>query len=131
MAVPALTMEELLALPASVGIETAGKALGIGHSTALKLAKTGEFPCRVVLIGCSYKVPQASLFEAMGITDTVAADEIARLWARVQELQELLGISDRAARRQWSCSASRSLGGRCCRGDRSAWPGPADPPTAV
>jgi excisionase family DNA binding protein len=62
-----LTRAELLALPAVVDVTTAARALGLGRSTAYDLARRGEFPCRVLHIGSSYRVPTADLLRVLGI----------------------------------------------------------------
>lgn len=62
-----LTRAELLALPVVIDITTAARALGLGRSTAYELARRGEFPCRVLRIGSSYRVPTADLLRILGI----------------------------------------------------------------
>ncbi len=62
-----MTVEELLALPVSVDLVTAGRAFGLGRTKAFELAKTGEFPCRVLRVGAKYRVPRTAIFEALGI----------------------------------------------------------------
>ncbi|MQA82935.1 MAG: helix-turn-helix domain-containing protein [Streptosporangiales bacterium] len=62
-----LSREELLALPVTVDIGTAAKALGLGRSTAYELARCGEFPCRILRIRSSYRVPTAELLKVLGI----------------------------------------------------------------
>lgn len=62
-----LTRAELLALPVTVDIPTAARALGLGRSTAYELARRGEFPCRILRIGSSYRVPTADLLRVLGI----------------------------------------------------------------
>jgi excisionase family DNA binding protein len=65
-----MTRVELLALPAVIDITTAARALGLGRSTAYDLARRGEFPCRVLHIGSSYRVPTAELLRVLGIEPT-------------------------------------------------------------
>jgi excisionase family DNA binding protein len=62
-----LTRAELLALPVVIDITTAARALGLGRSTGYELARRGEFPCRVLRIGSSYRVPTADLLRVLGI----------------------------------------------------------------
>lgn len=62
-----LTRAELLALPVVVDVTTAARALGLGRSTAYELARRGEFPCRVLHIGSSYRIPTADLLRVLGI----------------------------------------------------------------
>ncbi|MER8004950.1 helix-turn-helix domain-containing protein [Streptomyces sp. NPDC094149] len=58
---------ELLALPASIDVETAGRALGLGRTTAYTLTKNGEFPCTVIRAGRSYRVVTADLLRLLHI----------------------------------------------------------------
>lgn len=62
-----MSVEELLALPVSVDLVTAGRAFGLGRTKAFELAQGGEFPCRVLRVGRKYRVPRSAIFEALGI----------------------------------------------------------------
>jgi excisionase family DNA binding protein len=62
-----LTLAELLALPVTVDVTTAARALGLGRSTAYELARRDEFPCRVLRVGSSYRIPTADLLRVLGI----------------------------------------------------------------
>jgi excisionase family DNA binding protein len=62
-----MTRSELLALPVAVDLTTAARALGLGRSTAYELARRREFPCRVLQVGSSYRVPTADLLGVLGI----------------------------------------------------------------
>jgi hypothetical protein len=62
-----MTMDELLALPVSVDLVTAGRAFGLGRTRAFELAKADEFPCKVLRVGVKYRVARSALFEALGI----------------------------------------------------------------
>jgi excisionase family DNA binding protein len=62
-----MTRAELLALPVTVDVATAARALGLGRSTGYELARRGEFPCRVLRVGGSYRVPTADLLRVLGI----------------------------------------------------------------
>jgi len=64
----ALSRTELLALPAAVDLETAGRALGMKRSTTYALAKRGELPVRTLRIGRSYRVVTAELLDLLGVT---------------------------------------------------------------
>ncbi|WP_432034226.1 DNA-binding protein [Streptomyces antibioticus] len=66
----AMGMEELLALPATVNVVTAGRALGISPNTAYELIRNGEFPVRTLRLGSTLKVPTALLWEALGVKGT-------------------------------------------------------------
>jgi excisionase family DNA binding protein len=62
-----LTYAEALALPVTVDVTTAARALGLGRSTAYELARRNEFPCRVLRIGSTYRIPTADLLRTLGI----------------------------------------------------------------
>jgi hypothetical protein len=62
-----MTLAELLALPVMVNIDTASRALGLGRSTGYELARRDEFPCRVLRVGSSYRVPTADLLRLLGV----------------------------------------------------------------
>ena len=62
-----MTLAELLAMPVTVDIGTAARALGLGRSTGYELARRGEFPCRVLHVGSSYRVPTVELMRLLGV----------------------------------------------------------------
>jgi hypothetical protein len=68
----AMSENELLALPVAVDLVTAGRAFGIGRTRAFELARTGEFPCRVLRVGQKFRVPRTAIFEALGIESSMA-----------------------------------------------------------
>jgi excisionase family DNA binding protein len=72
-----LTRAELLALPVTVDVTTAARALGLGRSTAYELARRGEFPCRVLHIGSSYRIPTADLLRVLGIEPLISGQRLA------------------------------------------------------
>jgi len=63
-----VTRDELLALPVSVDVATAGRALGIGRTVAFQLIRAGRFPVPVLHLGAQYRVPTAPLLALLGIT---------------------------------------------------------------
>lgn len=67
MAARALTQDELLALPVTVDVVTAGRAFGISRDGTYDLIRRGEFPVRMVKVGRSYRVPRAELFRVLGV----------------------------------------------------------------
>jgi predicted DNA-binding transcriptional regulator AlpA len=92
---------ELLALPAVVDVTTAARALGLGRSTAYELARCGEFPCRILHIGSSYRVPTAELLRVLGINPADQDHDRAREAAPVAldkecPLTEAPGAAQRA-----------------------------------
>ncbi len=46
----------------------AARALGLGRTKAYELARTGQFPCRVIRIGDTYRIPTPGLLELLGVT---------------------------------------------------------------
>ena len=63
----AMGLEELLSLPATVNVTTAGRALGIGRDKAYELIRTGIFPVRTLTLGGTVRVPTAELLKALGV----------------------------------------------------------------
>lgn len=59
--VDALTVADVLALPPTVDLVTGGRAFGLGRTTAYRLARSGQFPCKVVKAGGGYRVVTADL----------------------------------------------------------------------
>ena len=62
-----MTEEELLALPVSVDLITAGRAFGIGRTKAFELARVGEFPVKVLKVGRKFRVPKTAILEALDV----------------------------------------------------------------
>jgi hypothetical protein len=52
---------------ATVDLMTAARALGLGRTKAYELARRDEFPCRVIRIGETYRVPTPGLLELLGV----------------------------------------------------------------
>jgi len=53
---------------ATVDLMTAARALGLGRTKAYELARHQQFPCRVIRIGETYRIPTAGLLELLGVT---------------------------------------------------------------
>jgi|GEM_PF-1041044 hypothetical protein len=53
---------------ATVDLMTAARALGLGRTKAYDLAKRDQFPCRVIRIGDTYRIPTAGLLELLGVS---------------------------------------------------------------
>ncbi|MFV2179629.1 helix-turn-helix domain-containing protein [Actinomadura sp. LOL_016] len=64
---PGPTAAEIRSLPATIDLVTAGAIFGIGRTTAYRLARIGEFPCRVLRVGRTYRVPTAAVLAALGL----------------------------------------------------------------
>ncbi|MEV0639006.1 DNA-binding protein [Streptomyces sp. NPDC050619] len=62
-----MTSKELLELPATVDLVTAGRAFGVGRTTAYTLARNGEFPCRVIRAGKAYRAVTADLLRVLNV----------------------------------------------------------------
>ncbi|MEU0058493.1 DNA-binding protein [Streptomyces sp. NPDC006334] len=65
-----LTVGELLALPATIDVATAGRAFGIGRTTSYQLARADQFPCKVVRAGRAFRVVTADLHRVLGVQRT-------------------------------------------------------------
>jgi hypothetical protein len=63
---PPVTTTQLRA-SATVDLMTAAAALGLGRTKAYELARRDEFPCRVIRIGETYRVPTPGLLELLGV----------------------------------------------------------------
>lgn len=61
------TIQELYELPAAVDLMTAARALNMGRTMAYELAKKGEFPCRVIHYGSSYRIPVVEIYAFLGV----------------------------------------------------------------
>lgn len=83
MAISSMTTEQLLRLPVSVDIVTAGRAFALGRDKAYELAGGDEFPCPVLMLGKRYCVRKADIFEALGLTPEFMM-QVARIMAELQ-----------------------------------------------
>jgi hypothetical protein len=72
-----LTIAQVCALPATVNLMTAARALGLGRTKAYELVRGNEFPCRVHKIGDTYMVPTADLLAYMGVTPSADDSPVA------------------------------------------------------
>jgi len=55
------TVEAVRDLGVTTDVETAGAVLGIGRTKAYELAKSGQFPVKVLRVGRRYLVPVPAL----------------------------------------------------------------------
>ena len=62
-----VTISQLRA-SATVDLMTAARALGMGRTKAYELARSDQFPCRVIRIGDTYRIPTAGLLELLGVS---------------------------------------------------------------
>lgn len=63
---PSVTISQLRST-ATVDLMTAARALGLGRTKAYELAKHDQFPCRVIKIGDTYRIPTPGLLELLGV----------------------------------------------------------------
>ncbi|MFE0641278.1 DNA-binding protein [Streptomyces sp. NPDC058877] len=73
-----MSLSEVLALPATVNVVTAARALGIGHNKAYDLIREGRFPVRTLPLGSTVRIPTAALWEALGIGPLPHRDAASR-----------------------------------------------------
>lgn len=74
----ALTPAEVLALPASVPLVTAGRAFGMSRSATFDAHHSGTFPVPVLQAGRRrLVVPRAAILRALGIDDAAATTRSA------------------------------------------------------
>lgn len=66
----AMSLDEIASLPTVVDLMAAARALGIGRTTAYDLARSDEFPCPVVRVGGTYRVPTAGLLRLLGLSES-------------------------------------------------------------
>ena len=66
-----MNRNELLALPVTVDLPTAGIPFGFGRAKSYQLAAAGEFPVPVLTIGHRKRVVTADLWRALGVTPDV------------------------------------------------------------
>lgn len=62
-----LSANEVRAYGLTAPLDVASSALGIGRTKGQQLARSGEFPVRVLRIGSRYRVPTAELLAALGV----------------------------------------------------------------
>lgn len=71
-----LTVADVLALPPTVDVVTAGRAFGLGRTAAYRLAREGQFPCKVVRAG-GYRVVTADLRRVLALDGDAPQEERA------------------------------------------------------
>jgi hypothetical protein len=58
---------------ATVDLMTAAAALGLGRTRAYELARRDQFPCRLIRIGDTYRIPTPGLLELLGVSEEIPA----------------------------------------------------------
>ncbi|WP_051723808.1 helix-turn-helix domain-containing protein [Micromonospora chokoriensis] len=61
------TVDAVRDLGVTTDVETAAAILGIGRTKAYKLAKTNEFPVRLLRIGRRYLVPVPAILKLLAV----------------------------------------------------------------
>ncbi|MFV2116381.1 helix-turn-helix domain-containing protein [Micromonospora sp. LOL_025] len=61
------TIEAVRELGVTTDVETAGAILGIGRTKAYELARTNEFPVRLLRVGRRYLVPVPAILKLLAI----------------------------------------------------------------
>jgi predicted DNA-binding transcriptional regulator AlpA len=64
-----MTADEVRALPVSVDLPTAARALGLGRTAAYELVRSGAWPTPVLRLGRLIKVPRADLLALLGLAE--------------------------------------------------------------
>jgi len=62
-----MTDHEFRELPVAVDVGTAARALGVSRSTGYELARRNAFPCRVIRVGNTMRVPRSEIFRLLGL----------------------------------------------------------------
>lgn len=63
------TVAELLALPVTTDVPTAGRCFGMSGKTAYRAVHDGTFPVPVLRLGRRMVVTRAALLRALGVPD--------------------------------------------------------------
>lgn len=61
------TVDDVRGLGVRTDLETAASVFGLGRTTAYELARTGQFPCKLIRVGHKYVVPVGPMLVALGI----------------------------------------------------------------
>jgi predicted DNA-binding transcriptional regulator AlpA len=72
MTAPGMTRAELLALPATLDVETAAKAIGVSRTQAYQLIRHNNWPTPVRRVGRLIKIPTEPILEFLGIARDTA-----------------------------------------------------------
>ena len=106
---------------ATVDLMTAAAALGLGRTKAYELARRDQFPCRVIRIGDTYRIPTPGLLELLGVTAEAPRHGPASLTR-----QPLACTTDSQERRTRCASANHQPPPGEPGADRPAWLVPED-----
>lgn len=67
-----MNRDQVLALPVTVDVPTAGRCFGLGRNVSYDLARLGQLPVPVLQLGRSLRVTRASILAALGIAEQEA-----------------------------------------------------------
>lgn len=62
-------------MPVMLDVPSAGQMLGIGRTRAYRLARSGKFPCRMLRIGGTWRVPTAGVLALLGLAVPGGAEQ--------------------------------------------------------
>jgi len=62
-----MSWDEVLALPPTVDLNVANRALGLGRSLGYELALRGEYPCPTWRANSQHRVSTADLWRLLGV----------------------------------------------------------------
>lgn len=80
-----MTRDELLALPLTVDLVTAGRAIGVGRSKSYQMVAEDTFPLKVLRLGHRYRIVTADLLSLLGVAPNTSAAAPASATARNDE----------------------------------------------
>jgi hypothetical protein len=73
-----MTIDEIRAMPASVPLAMACRALGIGVTKGYGLARRDTFPVRLLPVGnAKYRAPKSAILEYLGISEMAPSKAVA------------------------------------------------------
>jgi hypothetical protein len=73
-----MTIDEIRAMPASVPLAMACRALNMGVTKGYGLARRDAFPVRLLPVGnAKYRAPKSAILEYLGISETAPPKAVA------------------------------------------------------
>ncbi|GAA1673799.1 hypothetical protein [Fodinicola feengrottensis] len=82
-------------LPPTVDLPTAAAVLGLGRTAGYRLAQNEKFPCSVILVGASYRIPTVGLLgsdQGAAVRAAITARRVAPPQISLADLAELPAI---------------------------------------
>lgn len=65
-----MSVSEARALPISMTLDTANRALSIGRTAGYAMAKRGDYPVPLLRLGAQYRVRRSDVLSLLGVADT-------------------------------------------------------------